>query len=49
MFPSHQQQQVRIQLAGTLQGILSQQLLPTVDGRASIVRRADADTSPIEM
>jgi len=32
VFPSHQQQQVRIQLAGTLQGILCQQLLPTADG-----------------
>ncbi len=32
VFPSHQQQQVRIQLAGTVQGVLTQQLLPTVDG-----------------
>ncbi|MGB9825816.1 MAG: type IV pilus twitching motility protein PilT, partial [Desulfofundulus sp.] len=28
VFPSHQQQQVRVQLAGVLQGVLSQQLLP---------------------
>lgn len=32
VFPPHQQQQVRIQLAGTLQGIISQQLLPMLDG-----------------
>ena len=39
VFPSHQQQQVRVQLAGTLQGILCQQLLPTKDeqGRAVAV------------
>jgi twitching motility protein PilT len=33
VFPPHQQQQVRIQLAASIQGIVSQQLLPTVDGR----------------
>lgn len=37
VFPPYQQQQVRVQLAGTLQGILSQQLLPTVDGRGRVV------------
>jgi len=37
VFPPYQQQQVRIQLAGTLQGILSQQLLPTIDGRARVL------------
>ncbi|MDI6891852.1 MAG: type IV pilus twitching motility protein PilT [Actinomycetota bacterium] len=37
VFPPHQQQQVRIQLAGTLQGIISQQLLPTSDGKGRIV------------
>ena len=36
VFPPHQQQQIRVQLAGTLAGIVSQQLLPTADkkGRA---------------
>lgn len=33
VFPPHQQQQVRVQLAESLQGIVTQQLLPTVDGR----------------
>lgn len=37
VFPPYQQQQVRIQLAGTLQGIISQQLLPTIDGRSRVV------------
>lgn len=31
VFPPHQQQQVRIQLSGVIQGIISQQLLPRVD------------------
>ena len=31
VFPPYQQQQVKIQLAGTLQGIISQQLLPRID------------------
>lgn len=34
VFPPHQQQQVRVQLAETLQGVVSQQLLPTVDGNS---------------
>ena len=37
VFPPHQQQQVRIQLSSTLQGIISQQLLPTIDGRARVL------------
>lgn len=37
VFPPHQQQQVRIQLAGSLQGIICQQLLPTVDGAGRVV------------
>jgi twitching motility protein PilT len=37
VFPPYQQQQVRIQLAGSLQGILSQQLLPTIDGLGRVL------------
>jgi twitching motility protein PilT len=33
VFPAHQQQQIRVQLASSLQGIVTQQLVPTVDGR----------------
>ncbi|MBW8826739.1 MAG: type IV pilus twitching motility protein PilT [Acidobacteria bacterium] len=32
VFPSHQQQQVRIQLASTLMGVVTQQLVPTPGG-----------------
>jgi twitching motility protein PilT len=32
VFPPHQQQQVRMQLSVALQGIITQQLLPTADG-----------------
>jgi|SRR3989339_640490 len=37
-FPAHQQNQVRIQLALTLRGIVSQQLLPKVDGGRAAAR-----------
>ncbi len=37
VFPAHQQQQVRVQLASALQGICTQQLLPTVDGQGRAV------------
>jgi len=37
VFPSHQQQQIRVQIASSLQGIVTQQLLPTADGRGRVV------------
>ena len=37
VFPPHQQQQVRVQLSVTLQGIMTQQLLPTADGAGRVV------------
>ncbi len=33
VFPPHQQQQVRVQLSTTLQGVVTQQLVPTSDGK----------------
>lgn len=36
VFPSHQQQQVRVQLASTLQAIVTQQLIPSRDGRGRV-------------
>jgi len=36
VFPSHQQQQVRVQLAGSLQGVVCQQLLPTLVGKGRV-------------
>src|ERR671930_1643888 len=37
VFPPHQQQQVRVQLSTTLQGVVTQQLVPTADGRTRVV------------
>ena len=37
VFPPHQQQQVRVQLASSLQGIVTQQLLPTADGKGRVL------------
>src|SRR5919201_2396542 len=37
VFPAHQQQQVRVQLAASLQGIVTQQLIQTVGGRGRTV------------
>jgi twitching motility protein PilT len=37
VFPAHQQQQVRVQLAAALQGICTQQLIPSADGQGRAV------------
>jgi twitching motility protein PilT len=37
VFPPHQQQQIRVQLAGTLAGVVSQQLLPLAKGSGRAV------------
>ena len=37
VFPPHQQQQIRVQLAGTLAGVVSQQLLPVAHGEGRAV------------
>lgn len=36
VFPPHQQSQIRVQLAATLMGVCTQQLLPTADGTARV-------------
>ena len=36
VFPGEQQEQVRVQIAGTLQGVVTQSLLPTADGRGRV-------------
>lgn len=36
VFPPHQQQQIRIQLATVVEAIISQQLIPTADGRGRV-------------
>ena len=45
VFPAHQQGQVRVQLSVALQGIMTQQLLPTADGtgRVAATRGARAE------
>jgi twitching motility protein PilT len=37
VFPPHQQQQIRVQLAGALQGIVCQTLCRTADGKGRVV------------
>ncbi len=37
VFPPHQQEQIRVQIAATIQGIVTQQLLPRRDGRGRCV------------
>ncbi len=37
VFPAHQQQQIRTQLAVTLQGVVTQQLLPRASGKGRVV------------
>lgn len=37
VFPTHQQQQVRIQLSTVLEGVISQQLIPRMDGGGRVV------------
>jgi twitching motility protein PilT len=37
VFPPHQQQQIRVQLAGVLQGVVCQTLCKTADGRGRVV------------
>ena len=43
VFPPHQQHQVRMQLSIALQGIVTQQLLPTADGLGPRLRDRDPD------
>lgn len=37
VFPPHQQEQIKVQLADCLQGVVSQQLLPRANGRGRVV------------
>jgi twitching motility protein PilT len=46
VFPPHQQQQVRVQLATTLQGVVTQQLLQTTDGKGRAVAVEILITTP---
>ena len=46
VFPPHQQQQVRVQLSTTLQGVVTQQLIPTADGQGRAVACEVLVTTP---
>jgi twitching motility protein PilT len=46
VFPPHQQQQVRAQLAGALQGVVCQTLCRTADGRGRVVATEVMVTTP---
>jgi twitching motility protein PilT len=46
VFPPHQQQQVRVQLATTLQGVVTQQLLQTTDGHGRVAAVEVLVTTP---
>ncbi len=46
VFPPHQQQQVRVQLSTTLQGVVTQQLIPTADGQGRAVACEVMVTTP---
>ncbi len=39
VFPAHQQEQVRVQVASSLQGVISQTLLPRANGRGQVAAR----------
>src|SRR5438094_236407 len=45
-FPPHQQQQIRVQLSTTLQGVVTQQLLQTWDGQGRVVAAEVLVTTP---
>jgi twitching motility protein PilT len=46
VFPPHQQQQVRVQLSTTLQGVVTQQLIPTSDGNGRVAAIEVMVTTP---
>jgi twitching motility protein PilT len=46
VFPPHQQTQIRVQLAVTIQGIVAQQLLPRADGQGRVAAREIMLTTP---
>ncbi len=46
VFPAHQQGQVRVQLSVALQGIMTQQLLPTADGSGRVAAMRGARPQP---
>ena len=48
VFPPHQQQQIKVQLSSVLQGIISQQLVPTTDGKRTAALEIMISTPAIQ-
>lgn len=48
VFPAHQQQQAIIQLAGVLEAVIAQQLLPRIDGRRVVSTEVLTSTSAVK-
>ncbi|MGL4739832.1 MAG: type IV pilus twitching motility protein PilT [Sarcina sp.] len=48
VFPPHQQQQIKVQLSTVLQGIISQQLVPTTDGSRTAALEVMVSTPAIQ-
>lgn len=46
VFPTHQQQQIRVQLSMVLEAVISQQLIPTADGRRRVAAFEVMITNP---
>ncbi|MFR3072607.1 MAG: type IV pili twitching motility protein PilT, partial [Paeniclostridium sp.] len=46
MFPTDQQQQIKTQLSTVCEGVISQQLIPTIDGRNRVVAVEVMITTP---
>ncbi len=46
VFPPHQQQQIRVQLAAVLQGVVSQQLVPVEDNKGRVAALEVMTTTP---
>ncbi|MBS5305144.1 type IV pilus twitching motility protein PilT [Clostridium tertium] len=46
VFPPHQQQQIRVQLAAVLQGVVSQQLVPVEDNKGRVAALEIMTTTP---
>jgi len=47
-FPSEEQNRIRLSLAGVLQGVISQRLIPTVDGARSVAMEVLVRTPTVE-
>lgn len=46
VFPTHQQQQIRVQLASVLEAVISQQLIPTKDNRGRVAAMEIMHSTP---